>query len=149
APLSRRFGEERVLGIAVVLLAAGLLLRGVSAPVLLFPGTVIAGAAIALLNVLLPRLVKRRVPERAGLVSGLSWLMLWAGAIVASAVAVPVFNAAGGGATSGSASVRIALALWAAPAVLAAVLWLPQLRYRAVPDGTAAPSAVRMSGAPA
>src|SRR5450432_3507024 len=28
APLSRRFGEERVLGGAVVLLAAGLLLRG-------------------------------------------------------------------------------------------------------------------------
>jgi len=143
APLSRRFGEERVLGIAVVLLAAGLLLRGVSAPVLLFPGTVIAGAAIALLNVLLPSLVKRRIPERAGLVIGLYLLMLSAGAIVASAVAVPVFNAAGGGATSGSASVRIALALWAAPAVLAAVLWLPQLRYRTVPDGTAA--AVPMS----
>src|SRR5215469_5036131 len=148
APLSRRFGEERVLGIAVVLLAAGLLLRGVSAPVLLFPGTVIAGAAIALLNVLLPSLVKRRIPERAGLVIGLYLLMLSAGAIVASAVAVPVFNAAGGGATSGSASVRIALALWAAPAVLAAVLWLPQLRYRTVPDGTATQQEVPAAAAP-
>jgi CP family cyanate transporter-like MFS transporter len=146
APLSRRFGEERVLGVAVVLLAAGLLLRGVSPAVLLFPGTVIAGAAIALLNVLLPSLVKRRIPERAGLVIGLYLLMLSAGAIVASALAVPVFNAAGGGATSGSASVRIALGLWAAPAVLAAVLWLPQLRYRTVPDGAATPQAVPMAG---
>ena len=145
APLSRRFGEERVLGMAVVLLAAGLLLRGVSPHVLLFPGTVIAGAAIALLNVLLPSLVKRRIPERAGLVIGLYLAMLSVGAIVASAVAVPVFNAAGGGATSGSAAVRIALGLWAAPAVLAAVLWLPQLRYRTVPNGTGSPEAAPMA----
>jgi MFS transporter, CP family, cyanate transporter len=144
APLSRRFGEERVLGMAVVLLAAGLLLRGVSPSVLLFPGTVIAGAAIALLNVLLPSLVKRRIPERAGLVIGLYLAMLSVGAIVASAAAVPVFNAAGGGTTSGSASVRIALGLWAAPAVLAAVLWLPQLRYRTMPNG-ASPEAVPMA----
>jgi len=142
APLSRRFGEERVLGMAIVLLAAGLLLRGVSPHVLLFPGTVIAGAAIALLNVLLPSLVKRRVPERAGLVIGLYLAMLSVGAIVASAVAVPVFNAAGGGATPGSESVRIALGLWAAPAVLAAALWAPQLRYRTMPGGTPAQPAV-------
>jgi MFS transporter, CP family, cyanate transporter len=142
APLSRRFGEERVLGVAVVLLAAGLLLRGVSPSVLLFPGTVIAGAAIALLNVLLPSLVKRRIPERAGLVIGLYLAMLSGGAIVASALAVPVFNAAGAGTTSGSASVRIVLGLWAAPAVLAAALWLPQLRYRTVPAGAATARAV-------
>jgi MFS transporter, CP family, cyanate transporter len=144
APLSRRFGEERVLGAAVVLLAAGLLLRGLSPHVLLFPGTVIAGGAIALLNVLLPSLVKRRIPERAGLVIGLYLLMLSGGAIAASALAVPLFNAAGGGMTSGSGSVRIVLGLWAAPAVLAAVLWLPQLRYRTVPDGTATRQTVPM-----
>jgi CP family cyanate transporter-like MFS transporter len=136
APLSRRFGEERVLGAAVVLLAAGLLLRGLSPRILLFPGTVIAGGAIALLNVLLPSLVKRRIPERAGLVIGLYLLMLSGGAIAASALAVPVFNAAGGGTTSGSASVRIALGLWAAPAILAAAAWVPQLRYRTVPGRT-------------
>jgi MFS transporter, CP family, cyanate transporter len=135
APLSRRFGEERVLGMAVVLLLAGLLLRSVSPAALLFPGTVVAGGAIALLNVLLPSLVKRRMPERAGLVIGLYLLMLSGGAIAASALAVPVFNAAGGGTSAGSASVRIALGLWAAPAVLAAVVWLPQLRYRTVPEG--------------
>ncbi len=136
APLSRRFGEERVLGLAVVLLAAGLLMRGIGPAVLLFPGTVVAGGAIALLNVLMPSLVKRRMPARAGLVIGLYLLMLSAGAIVASAVAVPVFNATGGGVSPASASVRISLGLWAAPAILAAVLWLPQLRYRTVPgDG--------------
>ncbi|MGB6454208.1 MAG: MFS transporter [Streptosporangiaceae bacterium] len=134
APLSRRFGEERVLGGALVLLAAGLLLRSLSPTALLFPGTVVAGGAIALLNVLLPSLVKRRAPERAGLVIGLYLLMLSLGAIVASLVAVPVFTAAGGGLTAGSAAVRISLGLWAGPALLAAVVWLPQLRYRTLPE---------------
>jgi MFS transporter, CP family, cyanate transporter len=134
APLSRRFGEEGVLGAGLVLLAAGLLLRSVSPSLLLFPGTIVAGAAIALLNVLLPSLVKRRMPDQAGLVIGLYLLMLSLGAIVASLAAVPVFNAAGGGTTAGSASVRIALGLWAGPALVAAVVWLPQLRYRTRPE---------------
>jgi MFS transporter, CP family, cyanate transporter len=134
APLSRRFGEERVLGLALGLLAVGLLLRSLSPTVLLFPGTIVAGAAIALMNVLLPSLVKRRMPDRAGLVIGLYLLMLSGGAIVASLVAVPVFTAGGGGETTGSAAVRISLGLWAGPALLAAALWLPQLRYRTLPE---------------
>jgi CP family cyanate transporter-like MFS transporter len=140
APVSRRFGEERVLGAALVLLAAGLLLRGVSPTSLLFPGTVVAGAAIALMNVLLPSLVKRRMPERAGLLIGLYLLMLAAGAIIASVAAIPVFTAAGGSlhgapVPAGSAAIRLTLALWAGPALVAAVIWVPQLRYRTLPEG--------------
>jgi MFS transporter, CP family, cyanate transporter len=149
APLSRRLGEERVLGLALGLLAVGLLLRSLSPAALLFPGTIVAGAAIALMNVLLPSLVKRRMPERAGLVIGLYLLMLSGGAILGSLLAVPVFSAAGAGQTSGSAAVRISLGLWAAPALLAALLWLPQLRHRTLPAGPrpgAAPSA-RQAGA--
>jgi CP family cyanate transporter-like MFS transporter len=131
APLSRRFGEERVLGFALGLLALGLLLRGASPSLLLFPGTIVAGAAIALMNVLLPSLVKRRTPERGGLLIGLYLLMLTGGAVVASLIAVPIFNAAGAGDSPGSAAVRLSLGLWAGPALLAAVLWVPQLRYHA------------------
>jgi MFS transporter, CP family, cyanate transporter len=129
APLSRRFGEERVLGAALVLLAGGLLLRGADPGGGLFPGTVAASAAIALMNVLLPSLVKRRRPEQAGLLIGLYLLALSAGAIVGSLIAVPVFTAAGGGRAGSSA----ALGLWALPALLAAAAWLPQLRYRTRP----------------
>jgi CP family cyanate transporter-like MFS transporter len=141
APLSRRFGEERVLGAGLLLLAAGLLLRGLSPTTLLFPGTIVAGAAIALMNVLLPSLVKRRAPDRAGLLIGLYLLMLAAGAIVASVAAIPVFTAAGGSvhggpATAGSAAIRITLALWAGPALFAALIWVPQLRHRTLPEAT-------------
>jgi MFS transporter, CP family, cyanate transporter len=128
APLSRAFGDERVLGAALVLLAAGLLLRGAEPSVLLFPGTVLAGGAIALMNVLLPSLVKRRRPDRAGLLIGLYLLALSLGAIAGSLIAVPVYQAAGG-----SAAVRLTLGMWALPALLGAAVWLPQLRYKTLP----------------
>jgi MFS transporter, CP family, cyanate transporter len=130
APLSRRYGEERVLAGALLLLAGGLVLRSVAPSALLFPGTIVAGAGIALMNVLLPSLVKRRMPARAGLVIGLYLLMLSGGAIVGSALAVPIFNAAG----HDMAAARLTLGLWAGPAIIAALVWTPQLRYRTLPE---------------
>src|SRR5580704_16595269 len=134
APLSRRYGEERVLGGALLLIILGLLLRSLAPSALLFPGTVVAGAGIALINVLLPSLVKRRMPARAGLLIGLYLLALAAGAIAASALAVPVFTAAGGGLPA----TRLALGLWAGPALIAVLVWVPQLRYRTLPEPAAA-----------
>jgi len=128
APLARRFGEERVLLVSLLLLAVGLLARGALPRLLLFPGTVLAGAAIALMNVLLPSLVKRRRPNQAGLLIGLYLLSLAAGAILGSLIAVPVFQATGG-------SARVTLGLWALPAMAAVLAWLPQWRFRTTPAG--------------
>jgi CP family cyanate transporter-like MFS transporter len=148
APLSRRFGEERVLGGALLLLAAGLVLRGISPRVLLFPGTIVAGAAIALMNVLLPSLVKRRAPGRAGLLIGLYLLMLSGGAIAGSLLAVPVFNAVAGPAgRSSGAAVQVTVAMWALPALVAAAVWLPQWRFRTLPDSSVPAVAAVPAGA--
>ena len=136
-PLSRRFGEERVLLAALLLLAAGLLLRGALPGSMLFPGTVLAGGAIALMNVLLPSLVKRRNPEHAGLLIGAYLLMLGAGAVVGSLIAVPVFKAAGNGP---GWPVSLTLGLWVVPAVAAATAWLPQARYRTTPERVPRPA---------
>ncbi len=157
APLSRRFGEERVLGAALILLAAGLLLRGVWPRVMLFPGTVIASGAIALMNVLLPSLIKRRHPDQAGLLIGLYLLSLAAGAIVAALIAVPLFTAVagtgGGGTGQGNVAgaVRLTLGVWALPALAAAVVWVPQLRFRMLPRRTepAVPGVPAVRDAPA
>ena len=140
APLSRGFGEERVLLAALLLLAGGLLLRGAAPGSMLFPGTVLAGGAIALMNVLLPSLIKRRRPQHAGLLIGAYLLMLGVGAVVASLIAVPVFRAAaaappGSPAAHGSSwPVQLTLGLWALPAVAAAAVWLPQIRYHTKPE---------------
>lgn len=128
ARTARRFGEERTLGVAVTLVAIGMLARAVFPHTLLFVGTVIACGAIALMNVLLSSLIKRRSPERASLLMSLYLLMLNGGAIVGSAISVPVLRS--------SHSLRDSLAVCAVPAALAALAWLPQLAH-------GAPSAVR------
>jgi len=136
--LNRRYGEEMILLVALVLLTAGLLLRGVAPGVMLFPGTVLAASAIAVLNVLLSSMAKRRWPERAGLLIGIYLTALSAGAILSSLLSVPLYDSSG--------SVQLALGVWAVPAALAVLLWLPQLSYRTVglapaaADGTVAPA---------
>ena len=136
--LNRRYGEEMILLVALVLLTAGLLLRGVAPGVMLFPGTVLAASAIAVLNVLLSSMAKRRWPERAGLLIGIYLTTLSAGAILSSLLSVPLYDSSG--------SVQLALGVWAVPAALAVLLWLPQLSYRTVglapaaADGTVAPA---------
>jgi MFS transporter, CP family, cyanate transporter len=132
AALARRAGEERVLFAAMAALVAGLVARGAAPSVLLFPGTILASGAIAVMNVLLSSLIKRRWPERAGLLIGLYITALSAGAIVASLVSVPLWQASGG-------SVVLTLGWLAGPAALGALIWLPQGRapdgVRPAPDG--------------
>jgi CP family cyanate transporter-like MFS transporter len=116
--LNRRFGEEMTLLAALGVLSAGLLLRGLWPDALLFPGTILAASAIGILNVLLSSLVKRRWPERAGLLVGIYLTALSVGAIASSLLSVPLYHSSGG-------SVRLALGIWAVPAALAMLLWLP------------------------
>jgi CP family cyanate transporter-like MFS transporter len=146
AALARRLGEERMLFAAIVALTAGLAVRAAAPGVALFPGTILAGAAIAVMNVLLSSLIKRRWPARAGFLIGLYITALSAGAIVGSVVSVPLWQATGG-------SVLITLGWLAAPAALAALLWLPQLRQATSPAATqpadgAAPNASAAAAAP-
>src|SRR5205814_6760959 len=95
-------------------------------------------SAIAVLNVLLSSMAKRRWPERAGLLLGIYLTTLSAGSIMSSLLSVPLYRSSGG-------SVRLALGVWAAPAALAVLLWLPQLRYRTAgpAPATAEPAADR------
>jgi CP family cyanate transporter-like MFS transporter len=72
----------------------------------------------ALGNVLLPSLVKRWFPARTGLLVGAYSTAMAAGGAVASVSAAPIARAAG------DAGWRWALAVWAVPALLAALPWL-------------------------
>jgi MFS transporter, CP family, cyanate transporter len=138
--LNRRYGEEVVLLAALGVLTAGLALRGVAPGVMLFPGTVLAASAIAILNVLLSSMIKRRRPEHAGRLISTYLTALCVGAIIASLLSVPLYHASHG-------SIPLALGIWAAPAALATLLWLPQLRYRAV--GPVHPARPAQAPAPA
>lgn len=120
APAARRFGAERVIGAAIALLAGALVLRATGPIPVLYLGTVVMGGAIALMNVLLSGVIKRREPARAGVLLGTYLVSLSAGAMAASALSVPVLQSTG--------STRIALGIWALPATIGLLGWLPQLR---------------------
>jgi MFS transporter, CP family, cyanate transporter len=110
-----RFGTVRALGGSVGLVALGSLVRGVPALVPLVLGTLVIGLGIGIAGVLLTAVVKDRLADRAGTVSGLYVVAMMVGSTAVGALAVPVSVAFGGWSLS--------LALWAVPALLAVVLW--------------------------
>jgi len=119
--LAGRFGMESVLLASMLVLAAGILLRSAGTVAALFLGTVILGAAIAVGNVLLPSLVKREFPERAGLMTSTYSTALAVSAAIAAGASFPIADQVGVG-------WQVSLALWALPAFVAVLAWLPQIR---------------------
>jgi MFS transporter, CP family, cyanate transporter len=118
--LAQRIGAERTLLAVLLLLALGTAMRGLSSVPLLFLGTALAGAAIAVGNVLLPGLVKRDFPDRAALMTGCYTMALCAGAAGAAGLTLPAEHTFGG-------SLDGALAIWALPAFVVSLIWLPQV----------------------
>ncbi|WP_442809583.1 CynX/NimT family MFS transporter [Streptomyces sp. SR27] len=138
--LGRRFGAERVLFAALLLLAVGILARLLPSAYALYGGGVLVGTAIALLNVLMPGLIKRDFPDRAAAMTSVYTGAMVAGATMAAAGAVPLEKALGGG-------WEASLGVWSLLAAVAAVAWLPQVliargrtghEVRAVPAAGAA-----------
>lgn len=119
--LARHFGAERVLIGSMLVLCAGILLRssGTGAATL-FAGTAVLGAAIAAGNVLLPGLVKEKFSGRIGAATGVYTVAMGTSAAIAAGASVPLTRLLGPG-------WQAPLALWAAPALLAAVAWAPLL----------------------
>ncbi|GAA3124369.1 CynX/NimT family MFS transporter [Planomonospora alba] len=133
--LARRFGLDRTLSAGLLVLAAGVLLRSAGSVPALYAGAAVAGTAIAIMNVVMPGIVKQHFPERVGLVTGLYVSALVLGAAAGAGLTVPLEHATGYG-------WRGATALAALPAVAAALLWLPQA-LRPPAGGPAAPRPFR------
>jgi CP family cyanate transporter-like MFS transporter len=117
--LVARFGPEQVVLGALALLVGGVGLRVVSGSWALFAGSIVIGAAIALLNVTMPGLVKRDFPDRAATMTGVYSTAMIVGATLAAALSVPMEHVLGG--WQGS------MASWSVLALLSAALWLPQV----------------------
>ncbi|MFF2121099.1 CynX/NimT family MFS transporter [Kitasatospora sp. NPDC001119] len=133
--LTRRFGAERVVLGAVLVLGAGVLLRVLPSVAALYAGCVVIGVAIAVLNVSMPGLVKREFPDRAATMTGVYSTTMLVGATLAAGTSVPLEHALGGG-------WRASLGAWSLLALVAAVAWLPQvLRSRQERQGAVAAAA--------
>ena len=91
--LARRWGLERLMVAALLVLTAGIALRLVDALAVILVGSVLVGTAIAVGNVSLPTLVKRDFPHRTGAMTGAYSMVLTGGGALAAAVTVPLIGA--------------------------------------------------------
>ena len=123
--LARRLGIERALGGGLAVLAVGLVVRSLPGQALLWIGTALLGVAIAVLNVVLPALVKRDFPHRIGQLTGTYSAVQSSFAALAAGAAVPV-------AAWSSYGWRLPLGMWAGLALIALGVMAPQLRRRTV-----------------
>lgn len=127
--LVRRIGPERSVFAALVVLAMALLVRPYIGTLGLFLGTAVAGGCIGVIGVLLPGIVKRDFPRRVSIMTGLYTVALNLGASTAAGTTEPLRQLLDDVAQGSSLSAwQGALAFWLLPAVIAALLWLPQLR---------------------
>ncbi|MEV0615484.1 MFS transporter [Nonomuraea sp. NPDC050404] len=117
--LARRIGLDRTLLAGLLVIAAGVALRGTGGVFVLYLGSALAATAIAVMNVSMPGIVKQHFPTRVNLLTGVYVSCVVGGAAAASALVVPIEHATG-------YDWRGVTALLAVPALLAALLWLPQ-----------------------
>lgn len=120
--IAHRFGIERTIFGALVVIIAAILLRLIPNSLALFGGSAAMGAGIGICNVMLPALIKRDFAHRSGLMTGLYSMTLSGGAAVAAAFVVPINDALRG-------DWRLTLALCAIPVIVALLVWCTQLGY--------------------
>lgn len=119
---TRRFGIEKTLSGALLLLTLGIALRAFGYIPLLFLGTILLGIAIAFGNVLLPALVKRDFDKRSGFMTSLYSGMMGVGAALAAGLSVPI-------AESFPGSWKTSLGVWGLFSFLAFLVWISQNKF--------------------
>ncbi|GCE82648.1 major facilitator superfamily transporter [Komagataeibacter diospyri] len=124
APIvGRRHGLERILGMALLGIALGTVIRSIAMPGALWFGTIVLSSGIAFANVLLPGLVKRDFPTHAAGLVGLYAAAMAGMAGLSAGLAEPVAHMSGLGWQG-------AIGIWALPALVALFVWMPQFRVR-------------------
>jgi len=116
----RRWGVERGLLWALGTLIVGLVLRSLAPPIGYLPGSLVAGMGVAVMNVLLPILVRSKFKGAGtGKVTAAYLGALTVGGAAAAALTVPLRKLL-------DDSTALALLAWTIPALIAFAVWLPQ-----------------------
>ncbi|HLV39861.1 MFS transporter [Xanthomarina sp.] len=118
---TKRFGIGNTILGALILLSLGIIIRSLGGIFELYLGTILLGIAIAFGNVLIPALIKRNFPHKAGFVTSLYSGIMSLGAAFAAGLSVPL-------AIELNLGWRGSLGIWAMLAVLALIIWIPNIK---------------------
>lgn len=129
ARIARDAGLERTLFAALLLIAAGIMLRSLGGVPALLIGTCVIGCGIAVGNVLLPSLLKRDFPHDMTRLTAIYALTMNSVAALGSVIVVPMADTVG---WSWALSAFIVLPL------VSMLVWLPQLKKHTPPSPVSA-----------
>lgn len=116
--LAAKFGMEKLMAFVLLVMTFGSGMRAFNLPTL-FLGTVLVGATIAFINVLLPSLVAANFPKKIGFYTTIYITLMGVAATVASMLAVPIVSAS---------SWRVFVLLITAVIFASFLIWLPNIR---------------------
>lgn len=126
--ITDRFDTDKVMLAALLLIAGGCIVRSACGATGIWIGTVIVGGSIAVGNVLAPAIVKRDYPAHISMATGAYSAFVTTGSALAGLSAAALAEALGGW--------QEALLFWAAPALVAALLWLLRMQAQAKSERT-------------
>ena len=115
--IANKLSNEKTLLWGLVCILAGIIIRSFSVVFLLFAGTFLTGAGIAICNVLLPVVIKDKYPLKFGIMTSVYSTAMGLMASIASGLSVPL-------AMDINLGWKTALLVWGIPAILAIFLWI-------------------------
>ena len=121
--LARRFGMEVVLFVVLIVLSIGLVLRPTGGISMLYIGTLLIGAGIAIANVLMPAFIKMKFSNNIGMMTGIYSVSMNLTGALAAGLSIPI-------ATSTSFGWKGSIGVWAIFGITALIFWIPQIRHR-------------------
>ncbi|WP_084766741.1 MFS transporter [Leucobacter komagatae] len=116
ARIAARWGAERTVAVGMAMLVAGLIIRAIPLPAVVVLGTVIATGGLAVVNILLPAVVRAHFGRNISAITTVYSTSMSLGAATAAATAVPIAQAIG--------SPSLGLAAWALPALAGLAVWV-------------------------
>lgn len=116
--LAAKFGMERLMAFVLLIMVLGSGMRVFNLPTL-FLGTMLVGATISFINVLLPSIVAANFPKKIGFYTTIYITLMGVAATVASMLAVPIVSAS---------SWRVFILLITAVIFASFLIWLPNIQ---------------------
>lgn len=124
-----KIGQEQTIFYGFLLLAFGMLLRSSGGIFTLFAGTILIGAGITTGNVLIPGIIKRKFPQKIGIMTSTFSTAMSLLAGIASGLSVPLSVKSGLG-------WRNSLQIWCVLVVAAIIFWIPQTKKQCESNNT-------------